>query len=64
MNIPDRGEGRNKQEIQYVYRGRKGTGEDYSMHKKKGLTKQLQLSDWVKVEKVDCGSGFLLRFFK
>ena len=35
MNIPDRGEGRNKQEIQYVYRGRKGTGEDNSMHKKR-----------------------------
>ena len=35
MNIPDRGEGRNKQKIQYVYRGRKGTGEDNSMHKKR-----------------------------
>ena len=35
MNIPDGGRGRNKQEIQSVYRGRKGTGEDYSTHKKK-----------------------------
>lgn len=46
MNIPDEGRGRKKQEIQSVYRGRKGIGEDYSMHKKKkGLTKELQLSD-------------------
>ena len=35
MNIPDGGRSRNKQEIQSVYRGRKGTGEDYSMHQKK-----------------------------
>ena len=46
VSIPDGGRSRNKQEIQSVYWGRKGTGEDYySMHKKKGLTKQLQLSD-------------------
>lgn len=59
MNIPDEGRGRKKQEIQSVYRGRKGIGEDYSMHKKKGLTKELQLSDLSQSGK----SGLQFRIF-